>query len=94
MPEDAPETIDYGVAEPVYRQLAAILRARIHDGRITPGRALPSENQLQQEFGLSRNTSRRAIALLRDEGLAVTVPGRGTYAVTEDELRRLQQPGG
>lgn len=91
MPDDAREAIDYDVAAPVYRQLAAILRARILAGRIEPGRVLPSETQLQGEFGVSRNTSRRAIAMLRDEGLAVTVAGRGTYVVTEaglDEYRR------
>ena len=80
MPDDAREAIDYGVATPVYRQLAAILRARILSGRIEAGRAVPSEKQLEQEFGVSRTTARKAIALLRDvEGLVVTVAGRGTY---------------
>jgi GntR family transcriptional regulator len=87
----AREVIDYGVAEPVYRQLAAILRARILAGRIDPGHVVPSEKQLEQEFGLSRNTSRRAIALLRDEGLVVTVAGRGSYVVSEAELREHQR---
>ena len=87
----ASETIDYDVATPVYRQLAAILRARILSGRIAPDHVLPSENRLEQEFGLSRNTSRRAIAVLRDEGLVVTVPGRGTYVVPEAELRKHQR---
>ena len=80
------------MAAPVYRQLAAILRARILSGRLTPGHAIPSENTLQQEFGVSRNTSRRSIAILRDEGLVVTVPGRGTYVVSEAELRQHQAP--
>jgi GntR family transcriptional regulator len=90
VPDDADETIDYGVATPVYRQLAAILRARILTRRIQPGHVIPSENQLQQEYGISRNTSRRAIALLRDEGLVVTVAGRGTYVVSEAELQRYR----
>ena len=84
------ETIDPGVATPVYRQLAAILRRRILDGRIRPGHVIPSEKQLQQELGVSRNTTRRSIAILRDEGLVVTVPGRGTYVVSEAELRKHQ----
>ena len=81
------EVIDPGVATPVYRQLASILRARILDGRIRPDHAVPSEKSLEQEFGISRNTSRRAIALLRDEGLIVTVAGRGSYVVSAAELR-------
>jgi GntR family transcriptional regulator len=76
----ARETIDPRGPVPVWRQLAAILRARITSGRIPPGRVLPSEKQLEQEFGISRGTARKAIALLRDEGLVVTVAGRGTYA--------------
>ena len=73
------ETIDPGVATPLWRQLAAILRARIRSGTYPPGRVMPSEKQLEQEFGLSRNTARRSVALLRDEGLIVTVAGRGSY---------------
>ena len=85
--DGASETIEYGVAEPVWRQLTAILRARILDGRIAPRRATPSEKQLEQEFGISRNTARKAIAQLRADGLVITVAGRGTYVVSEDELR-------
>jgi GntR family transcriptional regulator len=62
---------------PVYVQLAAILRARVESGDIT-GR-LPSERQLQQEFGTAPMTSRKALRLLADEGLVLTVPGRGTF---------------
>lgn len=73
------EVIDYGVAEPVWRQLAAIMRRRIRTGQIPPGRMIPSEKQCEQEFGVARGTCRKAVALLRDEGLVVTVPGRGSY---------------
>ena len=47
---------------------------------------LPSEKDLVGLFGVARDTTRRAIALLRDEGLVVTVPQRGTYVV--DRLDR------
>ncbi|MGN6175829.1 MAG: GntR family transcriptional regulator [Streptosporangiaceae bacterium] len=30
-------------------------------------------------FGVARDTARRAVQVLRDEGLVVTVPQRGTY---------------
>lgn len=74
-----PETIDHQAATPAWRQLAAILRARIEDGRYPAGRVIPSEKQLQGEFGIARGTIRKAIALLRSDGLVETVPGRGTY---------------
>jgi DNA-binding GntR family transcriptional regulator len=39
--------------------------------------------QLQQEYGVGRDTVLRAIEILRDEGVVFTVPRRGTY-VTQD----------
>ena len=73
------ETIDPKSATPVYVQVANILRQRIQDGRLEPDRPVPSEQQLQQEFGIARGTARKSIALLREEGLVITVPGRGSF---------------
>jgi DNA-binding GntR family transcriptional regulator len=64
---------------PRYRQIAAILSERIADGELQPDRPIPSEAQIQQEFGVARETARKAVALLRDQGLVITVPGMGTY---------------
>jgi GntR family transcriptional regulator len=73
------ETVDPQSATPVYIQVADILRSRIQSGQLLPDRPVPSETQLQQEFGVARGTARKAIALLRDQGLVVTVKGRGSY---------------
>jgi len=35
--------------------------------------------QLRQEFGIARGTARKGIALLREQGLVVTVRGRGSF---------------
>jgi|HubBroStandDraft_3_1064219.scaffolds.fasta_scaffold72766_2 GntR family transcriptional regulator len=75
----ARETVDPQSATPVYVQLADILRARIESGQLIPDRPVPSESQLQQEFGVARGTARKAIAVLRGQGLVVTVKGRGSY---------------
>jgi len=34
---------------------------------------------LRQEFGIARGTARKGIALLREQGLVVTVRGRGSF---------------
>jgi GntR family transcriptional regulator len=73
------QTVDPDSATPVYLQFADILRSRIEAGQLLPDRPVPSETQLQQEFGVARGTARKAIALLRDQGLVVTVKGRGSY---------------
>ena len=72
-------TIDHGAAEFPYLQLARILRGRIASGEYPAGRKIPPLIELQEEFGLSSMTVRRAVGVLADEGLLVKVPGRGTF---------------
>jgi DNA-binding GntR family transcriptional regulator len=73
------KVIDSDSSVPVYVQVANILRDRITHGEWLPDRRLPSEPDLEAEFNVARDTVRRAIAVLRDEGLVVTVKGRGSY---------------
>jgi DNA-binding GntR family transcriptional regulator len=71
--------IDLRSEVPAYQQLASILRQQIESGELASDQPLPSETSLVQEFGIARGTVRRAIEVLRDEDLVVTVQGRGTY---------------
>jgi GntR family transcriptional regulator len=64
---------------PPYRQLAGIVAERIESGEYPRGSRLPSEADFMEEFELGRSTVRRAMAWLRERGLAETVPTRGTY---------------
>lgn len=64
---------------PLYVQLANILRRRIESGELEPRAPLPSESYLQQEQGVARGTVRMAVSILRDEGLVVTIGGRGSF---------------
>jgi GntR family transcriptional regulator len=70
---------------PLYIQLANILRDMIKSGELQPRAPLPSESYLQQEQGVSRGTVRMAVAILRDEGLVVTIGGRGTFVIPKDK---------
>ncbi|MFB9835961.1 GntR family transcriptional regulator [Actinoallomurus acaciae] len=79
-------TIDPDGATAPYLQLAALLRTRIESGAIGPGRRLPSQTELEAETGLSRSTIKRAVEVLKNEGLIVTSPGRGLFvAETADK---------
>ena len=85
-------TIDQASFEPVYRQLARILREQIQAGELRPGAALPSEASLSQTFGVGRDAVRDALAALRSEGLVVTTRGIGTFVrqpATDVSVRRL-----
>lgn len=72
-------SIDHGAAEFPFEQLARILRDRIESGQYPAGRKIPALIKLQDEFGLSSMTVRRAVKALADEGLLLRVPGRGTF---------------
>jgi GntR family transcriptional regulator len=75
-------TIDQASFEPVYRQLARLLREQILVGELHPGEALPSESALSQRYGVGRDAVRDAIASLRNDGLVNTTRGLGTFVRT------------
>ncbi|MFD1543754.1 GntR family transcriptional regulator [Nonomuraea guangzhouensis] len=64
--------IDPSADRPVYKQLADLIRARIEQGELRPGQRLPAESDYVAEFGISRDSVRRAMAVLRGEGLIIT----------------------
>src|SRR5439155_12480371 len=63
-----------------YARIADALRERLTAGDPPPGELLPSEAALCDEYGVARNTVRRALAALESEGLIETLPGRGRVA--------------
>ena len=71
--------VDHRDPTPLYVQLAASLRADITAGKLAPHDPIPSESYLEQEHGVSRQTVRRAMAMLREEGLIYTLPQRGSF---------------
>jgi len=76
-------TIDHDAEEPLYRQLAAILRDRIESGELE--RRVPSVKTLVQEYGVAQGTAERALAVLRDAGIVRSRMGRGHFVVPEDQ---------
>jgi DNA-binding GntR family transcriptional regulator len=69
--------VDPDSATPLYVQVATLLRARIDSGELTS--RLPSLRTITQEYGVSHITAEKAVQLLREDGLVVTVIGRGTF---------------
>ena len=62
-----------------YLQIAGQLREMILSGALEPGSRLPSAETITQEAGVARLTARKALKVLRDEGLAMATVGMGTY---------------
>ena len=71
------------MGEPLYRMIAEDLRRKIESGELPkePGGPLPTEAELQKDFGASRNTIRDAIKWLVSLDLVETRPGQGTFVV-------------
>ena len=70
-----------------YQQIAEELRARVLSGEYAAGRMLPSESEMSGEFDASRVTVRRALEMLRDEGLVDARQGFGWF-VPGDPVRQ------
>lgn len=64
---------------PLYSRIATILQNRILSGQCEPGEKLPTENELVQEYGVSKITIRNALSLLEADHLITRTRGKGTF---------------
>jgi DNA-binding GntR family transcriptional regulator len=68
--------VDHDSPIPLYRQVAAELRRRIAEEKLT---RLPSLLSIGQEYDVSRPTAEAAVKMLIDAGEVYVVPGKGTF---------------
>ncbi len=71
----------YQEALPLYLQIASELRRNIEESVFKVGDRLPTESELSERFGVNRHTLRRAVEVLRQEGVVVVERGRGTFVM-------------
>ncbi|OQB20348.1 MAG: HTH-type transcriptional repressor YtrA [Firmicutes bacterium ADurb.Bin182] len=64
---------------PIYRQIADQIKTAVFRGEIKPGELLPSVRMLANELQISVITTRKAYEELEQEGLIVSLPGKGTF---------------
>lgn len=67
-------------------QVLTVLRANIADGSWPVGSRIPTEPQLVDELGASRNTIREAVGALVQVGMLERRQGSGTYVVSDSEV--------
>jgi len=84
--------VDHGSSVPLYVQVADDLRRRIRAGEYAPGNTRRGSGcrpptTSTKSTTLPPNTARKALILLREEGLAEMTHGRGTF------VRRGLPPG-
>lgn len=68
-----------GTQELKYKAVYNWVLENINSGALKVGEKLPSENELSERFGLSRQTVRHAVDILEQQKLVLRVRGSGTY---------------
>jgi GntR family transcriptional regulator len=66
-------------ADLAYMRVATDIAARIASGELKPGARLRAERDLAEYYEVSYGTVRRAMGVLRERGLIITIHGRGTF---------------
>ena len=77
-------------AQTKYQSLINYINEQIAARALRPGDKLPSENELSEQFHISRQTVRKAIGVLEEDGLVRRIKGSGTY-LSYDRRENLEQ---
>jgi DNA-binding GntR family transcriptional regulator len=67
----------------VYVRVAADIAARIASGELAPGTRLRSERDLAAHYGVAYGPCAVLCKHLREQGLIVTIHGRGTFVAQQ-----------
>ena len=87
-PRDGTALVSAGAGVPLHRQLYLVLHDEIGRGVLAAGEALPTEQSLCDQFGVSRITVRRALADLADAGLIDRRHGIGSFVTARSQTTR------
>ena len=71
--------INHTSMEPIYEQIVRQIRGQIIEGSLKENELLPSVRALSRELKISALTVKKAYDLLDEEGLIVTVHGKGSF---------------
>lgn len=71
-----------------YREVADKLKQKILDGELSGGEKLATENELAEQYQVSRHTIRQALGVLEQEGRLRRVQGSGNYVQTGHMIRQ------
>lgn len=83
---------------PIYEQIVDQIKGGIVQGSIQPDEMLPSVRSLAKELSVSALTVKKAYDHLEEQGLIVTVHGKGSFVATlnleikkEEQLKEIQE---
>ncbi|MEI9403721.1 FadR/GntR family transcriptional regulator [Mesorhizobium argentiipisi] len=79
-----------GTVETLPHRVAAFLSREIESGELNPGARLPTEQELSEKFGVSRNVVREAIAQLRADGVIEARQGIGAFVLAPEQRAAIR----
>ena len=82
--------INTAVGIPVYKQVISQVEQKIISGEFAPGYQLPSMNELASDLEISKETVKKAYAIMRDKGVIEPRQGKGFYVKGVNEERPLR----
>lgn len=83
-------TLSSSSMPPIYEQLTTQIKSLVIDGKLAAGEALPSVRSLAAELKISALTVKKAYDRLEEEGLIVTVHGKGSFVERTDTQLALE----
>lgn len=75
---------------PVYKQIVSQIEGKVISGAYPPGYLLPSMNELSSELDVSKETIKKAYAVLRDKGVVEPRQGKGFYVKGQNGDRNMK----
>jgi GntR family transcriptional regulator len=72
------DKLDKSIPTPLYYQLLIILKEKIETGFWKPGDIIPTEQELMEQYDISRSTTRQAILALVNDGYLHREKSKGT----------------
>jgi len=75
------------MTSPVYLKIVEDIKKKINSAALKPGDLVSSEAALCKEYGASRMTVRKGLAILTGEGYIYSIPGKGNF-VQKPELNK------
>lgn len=83
-------TLSSSSMTPIYEQLTTQIKSLVIDGKLAAGEELPSVRSLAAELKISALTVKKAYDRLEEEGLIVTVHGKGSFVERTDTQLALE----
>lgn len=82
--EPRPDWIGWADILVKYKEIASFIISKIEEGELKKGDRLSTEEELQEQFGVSRQTIRNSLKILEDDGYISRQRGSGSYVTWEN----------